>query len=48
MSIDTQAAFDLMLQVFTVTAPIGLVWAILSRVFRSFIDMVTGRDSIRL
>lgn len=48
MNIDTQAAFDLMLQVFMVAAPIGLVWSVLARVFRSFIDMVSGRDSIRL
>ena len=48
MNVDTQVAFDLMLQVFVVGAPIGLVWCVLSRVFRGFIDMVSGRDSIRL
>lgn len=48
MNIDTQVAFDLMMQVFVVAAPIGLVFALLSRVFRGFVDMVTGRDSIRI
>lgn len=48
MSVDTQVAFDLLLQVFIVAAPIGLVWAVLSRAFRAFIDMVSGRDNIRL
>lgn len=48
MSVDVQLAFDFMLRIFAVAAPIGLVWAVLSRVFRGFIDMVTGRDSIRL
>lgn len=48
MSIDIQQAFDLMLQIFVVSAPIGLVWAVLSRAFGGFVDMVTGRDRIRL
>lgn len=48
LSVDTQAAFDLVLAVFTVVAPIALIWAVLSRAFRGFVDMVTGRDHIRL
>lgn len=48
LNIDTQLAFDLVLAVFGVVAPIAIVYALLSRAFRGFVDMVTGRDNISL
>lgn len=48
ITVDVQSAFDLMLAVFGVCAPIALIWNVLGRVFRGFVDMVSGRDNIRL
>lgn len=48
MNINTQEAFNLMLSCIAVAAPIALVWGVLSRALRGFVDMVTGRDTIRL